>query len=275
MNAFNRITSAIFDLVFALPPGDAHAWFDLYVWPILGGIVALVVYKYTSNQAGIARAKGRIKMYLVEIRLFNHDIGMVVKATGNILLNNGLYLGLNIVPMLVMIVPIMSMLVQLEARYAFDPMPVGQEELLELELDDEHCTVATTDVRLELPEGVSQLGPPVRTPDGHVYWRLRAEAPGDWVMRIHLGEGEIVEKGLAVGGEPRKVPVMRTKTLDALLYPGEPGLPSDSGVYDVRIRYPERQLAGVPDGEMGILLFFFALSLVSGYALKDVFGVVL
>ncbi len=275
MNAFNRFTSAVFDAIFALPPSDAHPWFDLWVWPVLGGIVALIVYKYTSNQAGITRAKGRIKMHLVEIRLFNHDLLMVVQSTGKILLNNGLYLGLNIVPMLVMIVPIMSMLVQLEARYAFDPMAVGQTELLELELDDEHCTVPVTDVRLELPEGVSQVGPPVRTPDNRIYWRVKAEAPGDWVMKIHLGEAEVVEKGLAVGGEPRKVPIMRTKSWDALLYPGEAGLPGDSGVYDVRIRYPERSLAGVPDGELGILLFFFAISLVSGYALKDVFGVVL
>jgi hypothetical protein len=274
MNAFNRISSAIFDLILDLPPGDQHAWFDLIVWPVLGGIVALLVYKYTSNQRGITHAKSQIKMRLVEIRLFSHDIAMVVQATGHILFNNGKYLGLNIVPMLVMIVPIMSMLVQLEARYAFDPMPVGQEELLELELDSDHCDVPVTAVRLELPAGVSQVAPPVRTPDGQIYWSLRADAPGDHVLNIHVGD-TVVEKGLAVGGIPRKVPVMRTKSLDALLYPGEGGLPGDSPVYDVRIRYPERELAYLPDGELGILIFFFVLSLVSGYALKDVFGVVL
>ncbi len=274
MNAFNRITTAIFDLILDLPPGDQHAWFDLIVWPVLGGIIALLVYKYTSNQAGITRAKGQIKMRLVEIRLFSHDLVMVVQATGHILFNNGKYLGLNIVPMLVMFVPIMSMLVQLEARYAFDPMEVGQEELLELELDLEHCDVPVTAVRLELPAGVSQVGEPVRTPDGRVFWRVRAEAPGDWLMSIHVGD-TVVEKGLAVGGDPRKVPIMRTKTLNALLYPGEAGLPGDSPVYDVRIRYPERELAYLPDGETGILMLFFVLSLVAGFALKDVFGVVL
>ncbi len=274
MTTFNRISSALFDLILDLPPGDQHAWFDLTVWPVLGGIVALLVYKYTSNQAGITHAKGQIKMRLVEIRLFSHDIGMVVRATGHILWNNGKYLGLNIVPMLVMFVPIMSMLVQLEARYAFDPMPVGQEELLELQLDPDHCDVPVTAVRLELPEGVSEVAPPVRTPDGRVYWRLKAEQPGDHVLAIHVGD-TVVEKGLAVGGGPRKVPIMRTKKLDALLYPGEAGLPGDSPVYDLRIRYPERELAYLPDGETGILITFFVLSLVSGFALKDVFGVVL
>jgi len=274
MNAFNRISSALFDLILDLPPGDQHAWFDLIVWPVLGGIVALLVYKYTSNQAGITRAKSQIKMRLVEIRLFSHDIAMVVMATGHILWNNGKYLGLNIVPMLFMFVPIMSMLVQLEARYAFDPLPVDHEVLLELQLDAEHCDVPVTAVTLELPTGVAQQGPPVRTPDGQAYWRLRTEAPGDHVLKIHVGD-TVIEKGLAVGGEPRKVPIMRTKSLDALLYPGEPGLPGDSPVYDLRVQYIERELAYLPDGETGILLLFFVLSLVAGFALKDVFGVVL
>ncbi len=275
MNAFNRISSAIFDLVLDLPPGDEHAWFDMLVWPILGGIVALIVYKYTSNQAGITRTKGRIKMHLLEIRLFNHDLRVVLGATGRILAHNAVYIGLNMVPMVVMIVPIMAMLVQLEARYAFDPLPVGQEEILELRLDPEHNSAAITDLRLELPAGVELSAPPVRTPEGQVYWRIRALAAGDHVLKVHLGDAEVVEKGLAVGGAARKVPVKRTKSWEGFLYPGEAGLPSGSGVYSVQLRYPERELAWMPDGELGILLFFFAVSLISGYALKDVFGVVL
>ena len=43
----------------------------------------------------------------------------------------------------------------------------------------------------------------------------------------------------------------------------------------MELSYPERDLGWLPGGEMGILLTFFGLSLVSGYALKDVFGVVL
>ncbi|MFH1463578.1 MAG: hypothetical protein ABIO70_04255 [Pseudomonadota bacterium] len=274
MATFNRICTAIFDAILGLPPSDAWPWFDLLVWPILGGIVALLVYKYTSNQAGIARAKGRIKMHLVEIRLFNHDLGMVVGATARILLNNALYLGLNVVPMLVMFVPIMAMLVQLEARYAHDPLPVGQDTLLELTLDREHCVLPATAVTLELPPGVVQTAPAVRGPDGTVVWRLRPEQAGDFELTLRIGD-EVVTKGLAAGGGPRKVPIMRTKSVEALLYPGEAGLPGGSAVADLRLTYPERVLPWMPDGEMGVLIVFFVVSLVSGYALKDLFGVVL
>jgi hypothetical protein len=274
MATFNRICSAIFDAILGLPPSDAHPWFDLLVWPLVGGVVALLVYKYTSNQAGIARAKGRIKMHLVEIRLFNHDLGIVVGATARILLHNAVYLGLNVVPMLVMFVPIMVLLVQLEARYAHDPLPVGQDVLLSLTLDRQHCDLPPTAVTLELPPGIVQTAPPVRGPDGTVTWRLRPTQAGDFTLEVHVGD-QVVTKGLAAGGAPRKVPIMRTKRLEALLYPGEAGLPADSPVEDLRLPCPERALPWMPDGESGVLIVFFVVSLVSGYALKDLFGVVL
>jgi hypothetical protein len=91
---------------------------------------------------------------------------------------------------------------------------------------------------------------------------------------IHVGD-ETVEKRIAVGGPPRKVPVLRTKGLEGLLYPGEPGLPTDSRVESARLSYPERDLGWLPGGEMGVLATFFGLSILSGFALKGLFGVTL
>jgi hypothetical protein len=279
MNRFNAITSALFDPLLA-PFGEEHAWFDLIFWSVAGGIVALIVYKYVSNQAGIQRAKNAIKVHLLEIRLFKEDIAVVLGATARILWKNSLYLGHNILPMLVMIVPMMTILFQLEAHYAFDPLPVGSVNLLILKLDGRQPEVPDTatglaeTVRLELPDGLSLDAPPVRTAEGEIAWRLRAERPGDHVALIHVGD-ETVEKRIAVGGPARKVPVLRTKGLEGLLYPGEPGLPAESPVYSARLSYPERDLGWLPSGEMGVLATFFGLSILSGFALKGLFGVTL
>ena len=279
MNRFNAITSTLFDPLLA-PFGDEHAWFDLLFWSVAGGIVALIVYKYVSNQAGIQRAKNAIKVHLLEIRLFKDDIAVVLGATARILLKNGLYLGHNILPMLVMIVPMMTILFQLEARYAHDPLPVGSVNLLILKLDGRRPDVPDTatglaeTVRLEIPAGLSLDAPPVRTAEGEIAWRLRAEQPGDHTLTIHVGD-EVVEKRIAVGGPPRKVPVLRTKGLEGLLYPGEAGLPGESRVYSARLWYPERDLGWLPGGEMGVLATFFGFSILSGFALKGLFGVTL
>ncbi len=279
MNRFNAITTALFDPLLA-PFGEEHAWFDLLFWSVGGGIVALLVYKFVSNQGGIQRAKNAIKVHLLEIRLFKDDIAVVLGATARILLKNALYLGHNILPMLVMIVPMMTILFQLEAHYAFDPLPVGSVNLLIVETDGRQPGVPDTatglaeTVRLEVPEGLSLDAPPVRTSEGEIAWRLRAERPGDHAVAIHIGD-EVVEKRIAVGGPPRKVPVLRTKGLEGLLYPGEPGLPAESRVQSARLDYPPRDLRWFPDGEIGVLGTFFGLSILSGFALKGLFGVTL
>ena len=279
MNRFNTVTSAIFDVLLA-PFGEEHAWFDLVFWSVAGGIVALIVYKYVSNQGGIERAKNAIKVHLLEIRLFKENILLVITATFKILLKNALYLGHNMLPLLVMIVPMMTILFQLEAHYAHDPLPVGSVNLLVIELVasqpgvPDTATALAKSVRLEIPEGLSLDAPPVRTADGEIAWRFRAEQPGDHSVAIHVGD-EVIEKQIAVGGPPRKVPVLRTKSLEGLLYPAEPALPGDSPIASIRLRYPERDLGWLPDGEMGVLATFFGLSILSGFALKGVFGVTL
>ncbi len=273
MLLFNRISSAVFGTILA-PFGDGLPWFDLVLWPVLAGVLALVVYKYTSPQKAIAATRNRIKMHLLEIRLFSHDVPIVLGATVRNLAHVAAYGALNLVPMAVMVVPFVALLAQIEARYAFDPLPVGRVELLRLELDPARAPGPATAVRLDLPPGLVLEAPPVRTPEGQVIWRIRAEAEGDHVLRITVGD-EVVEKGVAVGGPPRPVPVMRTKTWEALLYPGEAGLPASSAVRTVQLDYPEREIPYLPDGELGILAWFFGVSLVAGYALKDVFGVVL
>jgi hypothetical protein len=263
---------AVFDALLA-PFGHRQAWFDLLLWPILAGIVALLVYKKLSNQAGIARAKNGIVVHLLEVMLFRDDLVGVLRSTIRALGKNLTYLGHNVLPMLVMFVPMMAILVQLVAHYARDPVPVGAVELVTARVDPAQG-VKPADVRLELPAGVVLDAPPVRTPDGEVVWRVRAEAPGDHVLTIRAGD-QVIEKGFAVGGGPRKVPVMRTKSWEALLYPAEPGMPAASPLQSVALEYPQRRLAFFPDGEGGILVWFFVASLAAGFALKNRFGVTL
>ena len=88
MQAFNSISSAIFDVLMA-PFGHDRAAFDMLLWPSLMGVLAILVYKAVSNQEALARVKGQITMRLLEIRLFSHDIVQVLKSTAAILAKKG------------------------------------------------------------------------------------------------------------------------------------------------------------------------------------------
>lgn len=270
MQTFNHIANAVFDVVMA-PFGHGRAAFDLLLWPTLMGVLAILVYKAVSNQAALARVKSQISMRLLEIRLFSHDIVQVVKSTGVILAKNVVYLGNHMVPMAVMIVPFVVILGQLVANYAYDPSPEGSVELLHVRLDPE-AGVSARDVTLTLPEGVALDASPVQTADHQVFWRLRAEAPGDHVLRVKVGD-EIFEKGWAVGGDARKVPLKRLRGLEAVLYPAESALPGSGPVLSMELGVHPRSLGPLPAGELGIVVWALVLSLAAGFAVKGVFGV--
>lgn len=275
MATFNSITSAIFDPILGLF-GYASAWIDILLWSIGGGIVALLVYKHISNQKGIERAKNGIKVHLLEIRLFQDDLLGIVLSTFKILWKNVLYIGHNVMPMIVMFVPMMTILFQLEANYALDPVPEGSVVTLTVELDRDVTDVSQREISIEVPEGLELLGQNQAKPGGALF-KLRADAPGDHEIAVSVG-GVTEMKGLAVGGEPRKVPFLRTKSWEGYLYPGEAALDGDSPFKDMRFAkgdLPNRDLGVMPGGEGGILLVFFVLSIAAGLALKGVFGVTL
>ena len=272
MQTFNRISNALFDVVMA-PFGHDHPAFDLFVWPVLMGLLAMAVYKAVSNQKALARVKSQISMRLLEIRLFSHDILQVLRSTGMILLKNFVYLGNHMLPMVIMLGPFVIILAQLVANYAYDPSPAGSVELLHVRLDPD-AGVPARAAALALPEGVALDAPPVATADYQVFWRLRAEEPGDHVLRVSIGDA-VYEKGWAVGGAARKVPLRRLRGLEAILYPGEPALPADGPVLAIELGVHPRALGPLPAGELGIVLWTFALSLVAGFAVKGVFGVTL
>ena len=271
MPLFNRMTSAIFDVLLA-PFGHGVAAFDLIVWPVLAGIVALLVYKHVSNQAGITRAKTGIQVHLLEIVLYRDDLLGVLVSTARALGQNVLYLGYNIVPMIVMFVPMTAVLVQIVANYAYSPLGPGDPVVIEVQLAKESPANPAEATLVATGEVVIEAGP-VSTTDGFVAWRVHAPA-GDYELSVTAG-GETQAKGLAVGGAPRKLPILRTNTWEAFLYPGEHALARDSTFETIRVRYPERDLPLFPNGEGGLLAWFFVLSLGAGFALKDRFGVTL
>ncbi|MDH3198205.1 MAG: hypothetical protein OEO21_08180 [Candidatus Krumholzibacteria bacterium] len=270
MQSFNHISSAIFDVLLA-PFGHEHPAFDLLVWPALMGVLAILVYKVVSNQKALARVKSQISMRLLEIRLFSHDIVQVLASTGVILAKNVVYLGNHMLPMAVMLGPFVVILAQLVANYAYDPTPPGAVELLHVRLDPD-AGVASRDVALTLPEGVSLDAPPVQTADQQVFWRLRADAPGDHVLSVKVGDA-VFEKGWAVGGGARKVPLKRLRGLEAILYPGELALPGNGPLLSMELGVHSRALGPLPAGELGIVLWVLVWSLVAGFAVKGLFGV--
>jgi hypothetical protein len=267
----NRACTALFDVllwpVSSLPP----AWQAIYLG-IPAAVLALLVYRYVSNQAGITRAKELIVAHLLELVLFKDDFLVSLRAQGSLLRANLTYLGHALLPMAVMIVPFLLMLVQVESRFAFRPLAAGEAALLTLTLDSDR-PVSQRAVELELPRGLVQETPALRVDEtGQVVWRVRGERLGDHDLTIAIGS-DLVKKRVQVGENGMWVAtdLYRASHWETLLYPQEPALSDDGPASVLKLDYPRATSSWI-----GLSLpswLFFVSSIGFGFLLRGFFGV--
>ena len=272
MGVLNSILGTIFDGFFA-PFRALGPWPGMIVVSLVTGVVMLLIFKKTSNQDAIKRAKNQIKARLLEIRLFKNDTGGSFRSQGAILGANFRYMGHALRPMLVMFIPVLLILAQLNLRYGAASLRPGEQALVKMTLT-EGAGAEETAASLQSSDGVTVETPPLRIEEeGEVDWRIRAEAPGLHLLTFNVG-GTAVEKSISVGqNAPAKVSILRArKFLDLFLYPGEKPLPKNSPVAKIEVDFPSQNLP-LFGGSVNWLVAFFVLSLVFGFSLKGVFKV--
>lgn len=271
VNAVNVVVTPVFDLICWPFRALAPIW-ALSAISLTSGIFLVWLFGKTSDQDRIREIRDRIRGNLIGVRLFQHDIGVVLNLQRKIFGDTFRFMGLALVPLVIMIVPVVLIMTQLNLRFAVQPLETGEPVLIKALVRD----VALLDrpIALNVPDGVTVETPPVRIQSTReIAWRVRVDRPGTHALTVRVGD-ETLEKQL-VGGEEWG-PVVQRRTgrgmLDTLLYPGEPPIAASHGVETVEIIYPtlEFHLLGVG---VDWLIGFFVLSMVFGFAFKGVLGV--
>ncbi|HVX66071.1 MAG TPA: hypothetical protein VHA11_05705 [Bryobacteraceae bacterium] len=251
----------------------AHPLLGLAVLSVLAGVGMLWLFARTSNQVAIRRAKRRVSAHLMELRLFADEPALMFRAQAQLLTANARYLALMLVPALAIAVPMLVLLVRLDAYYGRAPLPVGSQALVTLETRNA-LDAASPAPLLRAPEGIAVETPGVRAlAERQVSWRIRALGPVSGELRIVLPEGA-VEKRIESGSGQRFVPGRRASSpLAALWYPDEPLL-RHTPVDWIDIDYPPAEI-----DFLGLrwhwLIWFTLISMLTALALKKRFRVVL
>ncbi len=279
MNFLNWLTSFFFD-VFLTPFELLGSSFALIVTSGIFGIVALLIFKSISWQAGIKATKDKIKGHMIAIRIYQDDLVIVGKSVVSVLLRNFQYIGLNFGPILPLALPFGFVAAQFVVRYAFDPIPVTpQEEVAGLK-SGEGTMVSITmksdrkaeveGLTLRLPQNFLALTPMVvNATDGVAWQEVVALSPGEGEIELLMGDQVIGTKSIVAGDSPpRMMQGERVSGLfSAILWPAEERFASDCPIEAVRFAYPDRDLGWLPGGVGGILLIFIVASMLFGVAL--------
>ena len=182
------------------------------------------------------------------------------------------YMKLALIPMLVMIVPVLLILIQLNLRFNSRPLAPGESTVVKVTLRDGSATSAA--VELQAPVGVTIETDAVRIESlGELAWRVRGEVPGRHKLLVKVGD-QTLEKEFVVGRRWGPISEKRTGEgfIDSLMFPGEPPIGSDSPIRAVEVQYSGLSLS-VFGFEAHWLLIFFVASLAFGFAFKRALGV--
>ncbi|MFZ9011035.1 MAG: hypothetical protein ACO20W_03980 [Anaerohalosphaeraceae bacterium] len=248
------------------------AWLSLTVISAVLGVLMLILFKHTSNQAAIGKVRDTIKAQLLAMKLFKDNIPVVLKAQAKILLNAMLLLIHSFRPMLVMIIPFSLLLGQLGLWYQSRPLAVGELALVTLQLADSD-TGLMPPVSLQPSAAATVTSGPVRVPSKRqVYWQVQAAESGQQQLTFQVAD-KAVQKELAVGEGLMPVSMTRPgfNVADLILHPAEKPFDRASAVQSISITYPDRP-SKITGSDFWIVSLF-VISMAVAFLLKPFFNV--
>jgi hypothetical protein len=272
MSLLHALLRAVFDMALA-PFRGMHPLVGLTVVALPITIGMLLIFKRTSAQDRLEAVKRRIHAGLFEIRLLNDDLRAIMRALLDILRANLGYLRLSLLPMLWVLLPLWFVFAQLQFHYGYGGLEPGRPALLEVDLAPAAVSTRPS-ATLEVPEGLRVETPPVWIPSRHqLAWRIAAERGGDYAVTVRVGDAAETKSVRVADGVVRRSPLrVGSNLFDQLLYPAEPPLPGDSAIRSITLSYPERDV-DVFGWALPWWAWFFALTLVFGFALRGPLGV--
>ncbi len=269
MAVLNGIVTRLFDVVCG--PLGAHAAWAMALIAAVTGVWALWLFKLATPQARLARQRDRLVGHIFEMGMYQDHLRVLARIQKDLAVANLRYLGLTLPALLVLIVPMVLTLAQLEGRFAHRPLLPGESAVLQVRLDPQADLDA---VDLKLPPQVKLAAGPVRDrASGSVAWRLRTDEPGTWPVAVTAAGRPCAQVVLVAGdGLPLPGRKLGEKWWEKLLYPGWRPLPDGSCVRGYEVDYPDRATAylGVT---LDWLVAFMILSLATGLIFKNVLGV--
>jgi hypothetical protein len=250
---------------------------DLLLWPftellpiwgliavsVISGIVLLICYGKISQQAKLKAVKRKIYAALLETILYRHDLRTCLRAQGAMLMGGVTYFLLAVPPILILALPCILLLSQLNMHFGFRPLVPGEHAIVEVAVADAE---ALNTVQLTGSAGVDVTEPLRVSSEKRAFWRVTIKETGDQTVALKMGDGaEALERPLAVRGvTPPLASVQSATWYERLLYPNVErlkGLPESLQL--VGIRYPEPRYS-IFGFRLHWVIVFLVISIVSG-----------
>jgi hypothetical protein len=283
---FYILINRLIDYLLSPLQGLAPFW-TLSMWSVIMGVVAMIIYKYTSKQDGIKDAKEKIKGHFFEVWLYIDDAAVIAKSQAMIMVNAFRYMAYAIPPLAIMIVLFFPLFANFEVRYAMRPVPVGEDTLVKLRFE-KASDYSDKEVDLKLAKGVELVGHPVKfirkiteSPksakivrrDYEINYKIKPTEEGKHELKFTVGGKALTVPFFAGDTFGEHISPFTTKNIGtALLFPPLTSIPDGMGVESVEIQYPGADFPFLGWDTWWIWPFLI-VSMIAAFAVKGVFKV--
>ncbi len=268
---FNHIIIKLVDAIL-FPFKSLHPLLTLTILSIAVGIVFILIFRSTSDQNKIREKKEQIQGYMMEMRLFKDNPRILLSAFGNIICNNLSYIKYALKPLLVMSIPVIIILIHLDAWYGYMPLKKGDSVILSVKT---RGIIKSHDkVEIIVSDGIVVETPPIWIPDANeVDWRIRVDEWGEHVLKLNI-QGRIYEKNIMVSEKLNRVSRIKASSglWNNIFNLGERPIPENDGIQEIAVHYPLRMYE-IFGWKMHWMVIFFILTIISGFTLKGYFNV--
>src|SRR5438093_11757518 len=123
VSIFNIVLTFLFGLVYGTLKWLGPFWSMVGI-SLLAGILMVWIFGKVSNQQAIQKTRNRLSAELIALRLFKDDLRVFFGIQFQVLLWTLKYLRHALIPMLILMVPAMIILIQLNLHYGSRPLRV-------------------------------------------------------------------------------------------------------------------------------------------------------
>lgn len=258
--------NALGKFVFA-PIGMMPGWLSNTIISAVVGVMLVGIFKYTSNQAAIGRARDGIKANMLALKLFKDSMAVTLQSQGRVFKGSLLLLVHAIRPMLVMIVPVSLLLGQMGLWYQARPLRPGESAVVTMKLNGDINAEWPAVSIASMPTAEVAVGPLRIQSRREICWEIRAREDGSLPIVFRVDDLQ-VEKELVIGDGFVRVSAERPGWHwgTILRHPWEKPFRPDSAVDSISIEYPER--ISWTSGTDWWIGYFFVVSMVFALIFK-------
>jgi hypothetical protein len=242
----------------------------LIIISIVCGSILAIAYGKLVSQERLRAVKRDISSGMLEVILFRHNFKLAVASQFRMLIGGLKYFLLAIPPILILAIPSIFLLSQLNSWFGYAALGPGESVLVRADLTS---STDLNSVSLASQENVKIVGPLHDQSNNELFWRVEPKEEGLYSLNFSAPNGSAVPVLLSADSKLRRVtPLVSTHASDRLFFPTGENIKLPSELSKLEIIYPARSLKFLGFHSNWIVLFLI-FSIAGGYFAAKVVGV--